>query len=121
MKKNTKLSNAVKAFSPLITALVCSVIVYALVYQDQSVFEIYSSETMLKTLLPGFPPMLFSISKINGEITQTLVTLAILVCVFAVFFFLLRGTSLAMNVLLSIMYIGLGTYTGFSNLTDIKS
>jgi len=116
--KSTRAKHIIKSFAPLIFVLVSSTLIYGMVYNEYGLLEVFASETTLKTLLPGFFLLLPSISKIRCDATQLVFYLLVPTCVLIVFFALLRDTWLIMNTVLSLIYLCLGTYIGFSALAD---
>jgi len=120
MKQNNNHDNFVKALVPLIIVLFGTTIAYSFTHQGQNILEIFASETTLKTLLPGFCILVFSVSKIRSEASQYIFLLLIFACIAIIINRLIHGTFLTMNAVLSILYVSIGTYIGFNSFTDTR-
>jgi len=97
-----------------------AVVVYSAVHYELNLRNAIASETVLKTLMPGFFTMLFSKSKIKNETIQTILLLVILACNLLIFFLLLYGTSLLLNLAITLVYVAIGTYIGVATIKAVS-
>lgn len=117
--KKTRLNKFLSAFCPLIFVIAYSTVIYTTLY-DYDLLGTFASYPTLRTLLPGFLAMFFSVSMIASSNARIILTLIVLGCNLALIYFLRNGTFFEANLIMSLLYLVLGTYIGYKVLVDYR-